>query len=242
MSNFNFAQVTAADQPRNNTELMVDVESLGVIAGAPVVTIGAVLFDPYACDSSEELARRAMLVRIDISDSIKYANEVDGGTLRWWFEQKDAAIKALVGDDAVSCQEAFTMLSNYCNERGAFMNESFFDNICDFPKCSRFWAKDPDFDMRLMQHYYDNPDLNIKMPWAFWANRSVRTVQDLAWPDGGLERPDFEVPGVAHDARWDAITQAMTVQAAMHRLGLSADQDVKYGSWQGNDAETQPDR
>lgn len=235
MSNFDFAKVTAADQPRNNCELMVDIETLGVRPGCPVITIGAVLFDPYACDSSEELARRAMLVRIDVSDSIKYSNHVDGGTIRWWFEQKDAAIKALVKGTIVSTQEAFTQLSNYCNERGKFMNESFFNNICDFPKVSRFWAKDPDFDMLLMQHYYQHPDLDIKMPWTFHKCRSVRTMQDLAWPAGGLERPDFEVPGVAHDARWDAVTQAMTVQAAMHRLGLSNDQDVEYGSWKGND-------
>jgi hypothetical protein len=98
VSNFDFGRVTAKDQPRNNCELMVDVESLGTVMGSPVVTIGATLFDPYASDSGEELMRRAMLVRIDISDAINKSIGVNGETLRWWFEQKDAAIKALVGD------------------------------------------------------------------------------------------------------------------------------------------------
>lgn len=234
MSQFDFGRVTASDQPRNNAELMVDIETLGTSMGAPVITIGAVLFDPCASDSSEELLRRVFLRRIDISDAIRLADGVEGGTVRWWFEQKDAAIKALVGDDAVSAEEAFKDLEQYCHERGSFANDKFFDGIRDFPKTCRYWAKDPDFDMRLMQHYYDHPEISAKQPWAFWECRSVRTVQDLAWPEGGLERPDFEVPGVAHDAGWDAITQAMTVQAAIRRLGLARDQDVKFANWEGN--------
>ena len=235
MSNFDFSRVTASDQPRNNAELMVDIESFGTTMGAPVITIGAVLFDPYASDSSEELLRRVFLRRIDVSDAISKSTGVDGGTIRWWLEQKDAAIKALIGDDAVSAEEAFKDLEQYCHERGSFANEKFFSDICDFPKTNRYWAKDPDFDMRLMQHYYDHPDISARQPWSFWECRSVRTVQDLAWPEGGLERPDFEVPGVAHDAGWDAITQAMTIQAGMRRLGLSRDQDVQFDNWEGND-------
>lgn len=237
MSQFDFSRVMAADQPRNNCELMVDIESFGTTMGAPVITIGAVLFDPYASDSSEELLRRVFLRRIDISDALKLAapGGVDGGTIRWWFEQDDKAIKALVGDDCVSAQEAFKDLEDYCLSRGSFMSEKFFPDITDFPKCCRFWAKDPDFDMRLMEHYYNHPDISANQPWKFWNNMSVRTVQDLAWPEGGLERPDFEVPGVAHDAGWDAITQAMTIQAGMRRLGLSRDQDVQFDNWEGND-------
>ena len=233
MGQFDFSKVTASDQPRNNIELMVDIESLGIKAGAPVVTIGATLFDPYACDSGEELMRRSLLIRVDVSDAIDLADHVSGGTLRWWFEQKDAAIKALVGDDAISMKEACRRLYDYCHDRGAYMNDREFEGITEFPKTNRYWAKDPDFDMRLMEYFYEHPKVNMKMPWAFWSNRSVRTVQDLAWPDG--IRPDFEVPGTAHDARWDAVTQAMTIQAAMHRLGLSRDQDVKFENWEGND-------
>jgi len=237
MSQFDFSRVTANDQARNNCEAMIDIETFGTVAGAPVVTIGAVLFDPFACDSSEELLHRVFLRRIDISDALNksIAGMVDGKTMRWWFEQSDAAIKAMVEGETVSCQEAYSDLESYCNERGSYANNKFFDGITDFPKVCRYWAKDPDFDMRLMQHYYEHPDISAKQPWDFWSCRSVRTVQDLAWPEGGLERPDFEVPGVAHDAGWDAITQAMTIQAGMRRLGLSRDQDVKFETWKGND-------
>ena len=232
MSQFDFSRVKASDQPRNNIELMLDIESLGIKAGAPVVTIGATMFDPYAFDSGDELMRRALLIRVDVSDTIELSDHVSGGTLRWWFEQNDQAIKALVGDDAVSMKEACKRLYDYCLDRGAYMNQREFDGITEFPKTNRFWAKDPDFDMRLMEYFYDHPNIKMPTPWNFWSNRSVRTVQDLAWPDG--ERPNFEVAGVAHDARWDAVTQAMSIQAAMHRLGLSKDQDVKFSNWEGN--------
>lgn len=228
MGYFSQGLVTASDQPHNNMELMVDIETLGNIAGCPVVTIGAVLFDPYSCDSGEVLMNRSLLIRCDVSDSVNLSQGIDGGTLRWWFEQDDEAIKALVGDDAVSMQEALTKLWRYCHERGAFVDKEFFEGLSSYPKTNRHWAKDPDFDMRLLQYYYDHPSINATMPWKFWQCRSVRTVQDLAWPNGSEDRPTFEVPGVAHDAAWDAVTQVMTVQAAMYRLGLSKDQDVSF--------------
>jgi hypothetical protein len=237
MSQFNFETVKASDQPKNNIELMIDIETLGLIQGSPVVTIGAVLFDIYSSDSSEELLRRSLLIRFDISDAIKHCNKtaIDGGTIRWWFEQSDAAIKALVtGDEpAVSMQEGLNQLWRYCHERGSFVAKEFFDGICDLPRTCRYWAKDPDFDMQLLRHYYEGTELSGQAPWKFWECRSVRTVQDLAWPNGSDDRPTFEIPGVAHDARWDAIQQAMTVQAAIRRLGLAKDQDVQFKSWKG---------
>lgn len=228
MGYFDQGVVTASDQPHNNMEIMIDIESLGTVMGSPVVTIGAVLFDPYSCDSGESLMERSLLIRCDVSDSVNLSRGIDGSTLRWWFEQDDQAIKALVGDDAISMKESLSKLWRFCNERGAFVDKEFFTGLSGYPKACRFWAKDPDFDMRLLQYYYEHPICGSEMPWKFWSCRSVRTVQDLAWPSGAEERPDFIVPGVAHDARWDAVVQAMTVQAAIHRLGLSKDQDVSF--------------
>lgn len=237
MSNFDFQQVSSADQPQNNCELSIDIETLGLVAGSPVVTIGAVLFDPYASDSSEELVRRSLHIRIDISDAIRFCDKskIDGGTIRWWFEQKDEAIKALVvGDEpAATMQEAIKTLWSYCHDRGSYADKIFFDGICLLPKTCRYWAKDPDFDMQLLRWYYEHPELDGNSPWKFWECRSVRTVQDLAWPDGPDSRPTFEIPGVAHDARWDAIQQALTIQAAIRRLGLAKDQDVQFHAWKG---------
>ncbi len=245
MSDYFKNRVEADDQPQNNMEAMIDIETLGTVAGSPVVTIGAVLFDSYKCDSAEALVNRSLVIKIDISDSIRYsqmaANPADAGsTIRWWFEQDDEAIKSLVGPDAMPMIEALIKLNRFCHERGTFVNEEFFPGLSNLPEASRYWAKDPDFDMSLLRYFYEHPKLGgANMPWPYYACRSVRTVQDLAWPEGGIERPDFQVPGVAHDARWDAIQQAMTIQAAMVRLGLSKDQDVEFGKYvaPGEDAQ-----
>lgn len=202
----------------NHIEAMIDIETMGTTAGSPILTIGAVLFDPRRCDSIDLLERRSLLIRIDVSDAIKHSEGVDGTTLRWWLEQEDAAIKELVGDDLVSTEEALLKLSRYCKERGDFTNNEFFEGISQLPEATSFWAKDPDFDMVLLRYVYDL--LNIPLPWKFWECRSVRTIQDLAWADPG-DRPKFAA-GTLHDARADAISQAMLVQAAYKELGKGA--------------------
>ena len=234
MSGFNFE--TNSDpkhDPKdafNNMGAMIDLETLGIDAGAPIVTIGAVVFDPYVCDSSEELIRRGLNIRIDLSESIDKSRGVRGETLRWWFEQKDEAIKALVGDDTVSMKEALTKLYRYLNDRGNFVNKEFFPGLADMPKCSTFWAKDPDFDMVLLRYYYDL--LREKLPWSFWACRSVRTIEAIAWADPS-SKPEFKIPGVAHNAMWDSVHQAMRIQAAMKELGRTIDAGVGFKNWEG---------
>jgi exodeoxyribonuclease VIII len=209
---------------------MIDIETLGTTAGSPVVTIGAVLFDPFKCDTSECLVQRAINIRVDISDSVNLSLGVDGNTIRWWFEQEDEAIKALVGDDCIPMKEALLKLRRYCTDRGRHVSEEFFDDLHKMPKASTFWAKDPDFDMQLLRYYYEHPDMKVPLPWDFWDCMSVRTIQALAWPEGKEARPVFKVAGVAHDARWDAITQAMQIQAGMLRMKLSHD-EAQYSKY-----------
>ena len=231
--NFGFDEKDTKHDPKdafNNMGAMIDLETLGIDAGAPIVTIGAVVFNPYVCDSSEELIRRGLNIRIDLSESIDKSRGVRGETLRWWFEQKDEAIKALVGDDTVSMKEALTKLYRYLNDRGNFVNEEFFPGLADMPKCSTFWAKDPDFDMVLLRYYYDL--LGEKLPWSFWACRSVRTIEAIAWDDPS-SKPEFKIPGVAHNAMWDSVHQAMRIQAAMKELGRTVDAGVAFKNWEG---------
>lgn len=228
MSQFEFNE-PAVGAP-TNMAAMIDIETLGTTAGSPVVTIGAVLFDPYSCDSSDELVRRSLNIRIDVSDAVDKSRGIEGETIRWWFEQEDAAIKALVDGEAIPMVEALQKLYRYCKDRGAFVNEEFFVGMSDMPEASTFWAKDPDFDMVLLRYYYDLE--REMMPWKYSETRSVRTIQALAWPDP-VDRPEFKIPGVAHDARWDAVHQAMRIQAAMKELGRTYDSDVTFSAWEG---------
>ncbi len=231
MTGFDFKKPDSKHDPKDTfTDMaaMIDVETLGTTAGAPIVSIGAVVFNPYVCDSSEELVRRGLNVRIDISDAIDKSRGVEGKTIRWWFEKEDEAIKALVGDDAISMREALVKLFRYCNDRGTFVNDEFFPGLSDMPVCSTFWAKDPDFDMVLLRYYYES--LGEKLPWDYYACRSVRTVEALAWDDPS-SKPEFIIPGVAHMAMWDAVHQAMRIQAAMKELNRTIDSGVKFDNF-----------
>lgn len=216
-----FLSTPAGAAPQTNIHAMVDLETLGTNKQAPILTIGAVLFDPWRQDSGEALYKRAFLRRVTLESSLTLCPKVDAATIDWWFRQPDEAIKQLVGPDAVSLRDAIVAFRRYCFDRDPRLNDVFFEGHNQFPQACLLWAKDPDFDCVILDHAYSVcGELNT---WQFWQSRSVRTVQDLAWPEGPESRPDFHAGiGVKHDARADAVAQAMGVQAAYKRLGLSA--------------------
>lgn len=77
----------------------------------------------------------------------------------------------------------------------------------------RVWAKDPDFDVVILRNAF--AQIGEMFPFKFWETRSVRTITELAYPDG--DPPPIGV-GVAHNAKDDAIRQALMVQHCHHVL------------------------
>lgn len=219
MSGFFLPSDDAQKPAETNQSSMTDIETMGTGPGAPILTIGAVLFDPLVTDDVSKLEERAFLRRIDISDAVAHSSGVDGGTLRWWLGQEDAAIKELISGDTVSLKTALADFSRYLVERGSYVDKEFFSGLSELPPASTFWAKSPDFDMKILEHAY--AAVGLQPPFRFYQYRCVRTLQDICWPNGD-DRPVFRA-GVLHDARADAVSQAMMVQAGYHRLGLSHD-------------------
>lgn len=208
------------ERPTTNMHIMVDIETLGVHPESPILTIGAVLFDPWVQDNAQALYDRAFIRKVAVQSSLAACPRVDGDTLAWWLGQEDAALKALVGDDVVSLKEALVSYRQYCVDRHPKTDDWFFHGHSHFPQASMVWAKSPDFDCVILANAYAKT--NEINPWAFWQYRCVRTVQDLGWPEGPDTRPDFHAgAGVKHDARADAVAQALCVQAAYRELGLS---------------------
>lgn len=197
----------------NGVHLMVDIETLGTKSWAPIVSIGAVLFDPQSTDTFDALYQKAFLRLIDIDDAIRTCGPADGGTLKWWFGQKDEAIKRLVSGDAISVKAALSELWIYSHVRG-----DRNPTVATLPLPTHIWAKDPDFDCKIIESACEK--VQMKYPFHFAFQRAVRTAQDLAFPDGDL--PEFAT-GVHHDARDDAVNQALMVQACYRALGLGRD-------------------
>lgn len=195
---------------RNHIEAMVDLETLGTKDGSPIITIGACLFNPYIQNTYEALLPYSINIKIDMEDAVKNSEGIDPSTVKWWFGQKDEAIKALITGEMVNLRTALTQLFAFLTSRTT--GES---HIRLLPVPERIWAKSPDFDCKMLQYACERT--NQIYPFKYFNQRCVRTIVDAAWPDGEDARPVFKT-GVHHDARDDAINQALMVQAAHRAL------------------------
>lgn len=202
----------------HHAELMIDLETMGTKATAPVLTIGAVLFSPYETSSFDELRDRAFLRKIELASAIKHSGGIEPSTLAWWFGQKDEAIKALVGEDCVPLEKALIDLEMYIKNRTHA--SPLPPQYRHLPVPKKVWAKDPDFDCANLEDKFER--IGRPYPFDFHFQRSVRTAQDLAFPNGPHDRPDFiSTTGTLHDARDDAIAQALMIQACYMQLRLT---------------------
>ena len=173
------------------------------------------LFDPNHLNTYEQLHDRSFYRVVDIEDSVKWCPAMEGGTLKWWLGQKAEALQALVAGEAVLLRNALTDLANYATDRSAYspLPKHYRPHI---PAAKVVWAKGPDFDCKILQHACEA--VSIPYPFHFSNHRCVRTIIDVAFPDPD-QRPEFT--GVAHDARDDAINQALSVQMAYQALRLN---------------------
>jgi len=210
-----------------NTHVMIDIETMGTKVGAPVISIGAVLFDPRKQDNMEVLRRRGFLRRVELKSAIENSTGVNAETLQWWLGQEDTAIKALVGPDAIPLKQALEELRQYCVHRWAAGDDKFFYGHSQTPISCLVWANSPDFDCKILEYAFER--VGDQFPFKFFQYRCVRTLKDLAWPDGPDSVPKFAA-GVKHDALADAVNQALVVQAGFKQLGLST-QDVQFSTF-----------
>lgn len=195
---------------------MVDIETMGVTPTAPVLTIGAVLFDPQADDTFEQLRKRAFLRVIDIKDAVKHSTGVEPDTLKWWLSQTDTAIKRLITGDLISVKQALTDLYAYAQDRSACSPLGEQWRYLPLPQC--YWANSPNFDMVILEA----SARSVGLPWPFFFSwyRDLRTIKDCAFPNGPDDVPRLN-EGVAHDAADDAVAQALLVQECYRKLGLA---------------------
>ena len=222
MSYFYTPPETKKDIQWTNIHLMVDIESMGVAIGSPIITIGAVLFDPRKQDNVDVMMKRVYLSRIDIEDAMKNSIGADPGTVKWWLNQEDSAIKALVTGNLVTMKQACEEFRQFAVHRWPGGDDKFFPNHSQLPLACIVWANSPDFDCKMLEYAFAK--VQDVFPFKFFQYRCLRTIKDLAWPNGSDDVPRFNT-GAKHDALADAANQALVVQAAYKQLGLST-QDV----------------
>jgi hypothetical protein len=207
--------VERTEEQINTLHCQIDIESFGVLESAPIITIGAVLFDPTAIDTFAFLRERALLIKIDIADAIATCGPAEPDTLKWWMTQDPAAIRALSEGEKVSVKEGMKELWRYTHSRTA-QQPAWLRAL---PVPTNVWANSPSFDMKIINSACRK--VAIKNPFFFSTERCLRTIKALAFPNG--DAPDFN-EGTKHDAADDAVAQSMLVQACYQELGLGRDQ------------------
>ena len=162
---------------------MIDIETMGQRPNAPVLSIGAVKFDPNTGKIGQEF-----YAAVSPADAFLHGSP-DGDTLKWWMGQADAARASVVsGTDTLA--EALGKLAGFYGNWG---------NV-------EVWGNGPSFDMTILEYAF-NRALGAKAPWQFWNVRDCRTVASIA----GKRPPRIGGAGVYHNALDDARHQAKWV-------------------------------
>ena len=177
---------------------MIDLETLGTAANAPVIAIGAVFFDPNTGTLGDTFD-----AAIDVEDAMRYG-VMSGSTFKWWLGQSDAARQKVVRGRE-RAEDVFSRFGSFAMKHG--------DNV-------QPWGNGASFDIAILDHAFPRI-LNKPAPWKFWNVRDVRTVKELAT---GIVRFDDKMKqGVAHTALDDAVHQAKWVSTCWQGLRLIVD-------------------
>jgi exodeoxyribonuclease VIII len=164
------------------TNVMIDLETLGMTPGCQILSIGAVHF------SADGLGQEFYAV-VNTASCQSAGLLTDQSTVDWWSRQAEEAKKVI--DEAV--QSPITL----AQALGDFKSYLSFWGLSKV----KVWGNGSDFDNAIMACCYKA--LGSDLPWKFWNNRCYRTLKGL--------RPavQYDRKGTYHNALDDAKTQAL---------------------------------
>lgn len=171
---------------------MLDLETLGVEPGCPILSIGAVYWEPTTGELGQEF-----YCNIQISDSLKNGFTPNGATVEWWLTQSDEARGALF-DHPKTVAAALIAFSNF---------------VASPKDC--IWGNGPGFDNAILKAAYEQ--MGIEVPWYFRGDRDMRTLKTIAGLKGIL-LPSFIREGTYHHALDDAKHQVEICSYIIQRL------------------------
>lgn len=168
---------------------MIDLETFGIHDRAPVISIGACLFNIDTGDILQSFKQN-----ITFESALQHGAP-DGGTVKWWMEQSDEA-RSMVMQDPRPLEWVLAQFADWMP-----------------PDCV-VWGNGATFDISLLTHVHNSTGLEV--PWGFKNINDVRTIVRAANPD--VQPADFEFDGTPHDALDDAKYQAKYVSAMWQHL------------------------
>jgi len=182
------------------THLMVDVESLGKKPDAPIVSIGAVFFDPASGQTGPEFYKV-----ISLESAMEWGGVPDASTIIFWLKATPEARSEIVMDDAIPLDDALLQFKDFIAENAANGKDSV-----------QVWGNGASFDNILLKDSYDRT--GIPCPWKHWNNRDVRTIVELGKAVGYTPRYEIPFEGEPHKAISDARHQVKYVSAIWQHL------------------------
>lgn len=188
------------DQPIDYVHVMVDLETMGKKHNAPIVAIGAVVFDPATGSIGESFYKVVCL-----ESSVNWGAVIDPSTVIWWLKQSSEALSAIVNDDAIPLQDALLQFREFVS-----------DNVAGGSKKAQVWGNGASFDNSILRSSYDC--IAEDYPWEYWNDRDVRTMVELGQAISFDPKTTIPFEGSRHNALADAIHQARYVSAIWQRI------------------------
>jgi len=165
--------------------IMVDLETLGTVADAVIMSIGAVKFDL----DSDNYDDNGFYASVSVDSNLMMKRRVQEDTLMWWLKQPAEAQHVFhEGKDIL--EEALEEFSDWIGT----------DDYC-------MWSNGADFDLPMLAHAFTQHQKEV--PWKFWNSRCFRTYKTLPQ----ARQVSYTPTGIKHNAMADALNQVRHLQA-----------------------------
>ncbi|MFA7962751.1 3'-5' exoribonuclease domain-containing protein, partial [Escherichia coli] len=174
--------------------LMIDLETMGKNPDAPIISIGAIFFDPQTGDMGPEFSKT---IDLDTAGGV-----IDRDTIKWWLKQSREAQSALLTDE-IPLDDALLQLREFIDENSG----EFFVQV---------WGNGANFDNVILRRSYERQ--GIPYPWRYCNDRDVRTIVELGKAIDFDARTAIPFEGERHNALDDARHQAKYVSDIWQKL------------------------
>lgn len=179
---------------RTCDHLMIDLETMGKNPDAPIISIGAIFFDPQTGDMGPEFSKT-----IDLETA---GGVIDRDTIKWWLKQSREAQSAIMTDE-IPLDDALLQLREFIDENSG----EFFVQV---------WGNGANFDNTILRRSYERQ--GIPCPWRYYNDRDVRTIVEQGKAIDFDARTAIPFEGERHNALDDARYQAKYVSAIWQKL------------------------
>ncbi|HBQ8048238.1 exonuclease [Klebsiella pneumoniae subsp. pneumoniae] len=180
--------------------VMVDLETMGKKSDAPIVSIGAVIFDPETGFLGEKFYKV-----VSLESAVSWGAEIDPSTVIWWMKQSSEARSEIANDNAIQLDDALLQFSEFV-----------FENIPGGCETAQIWGNGATFDNTVLRSSFERACLDC--PWDYRNDRDVRTMVELGKAIGFDAKTSIPFEGERHNALADAQHQARYVSAIWQRL------------------------